>query len=97
MKDTNDNLVGVLLKVIKLLEKHQLDWAEVMKGLLNNYVNLAYSGTKKEGAELIMESMLGGMGSLSDLVLYKDGKPLIEENEQLDALLDELYDECKKV
>ena len=97
MKDTSERLVVVLTQVVHLLNKHQPDWAEVMKNLLNNYVNLTHSSTKKEAAELIMKSMLGGMGSLSDLVLHKEGKPLIEENEQLDTLLDELYDECKKV
>lgn len=97
MNHTNERVVTVLIQVLHLLNQYQLAWATVMKDLLNNYVNLTHSSTKKEAAELIMKSMLGGMGSLSDLVLHKEGAPLIEENEQLDALLDELYDECKKV
>ena len=31
-------------------------------------------------------SMLGGMGSLNDLILHRDGKWLVVENDQLDAL-----------
>jgi hypothetical protein len=92
-----DKIVNLLIPVIQLLARYEKDWSEVMRGLLDNYVNLTYSATKKEAALLIMKSMLGGMGSLSDLILYKDGKMLIEENDQLDDLLDELYVECKNL
>ncbi len=39
-------------------------------------------------------SMYGGMGSLNDLVLYKDGQPLRKENDELDALRSKLYALC---
>lgn len=38
--------------------------------------------------------MLGGMGSLSDLVLYLNGQPLIEESDELDKLRSEIYNAC---
>jgi hypothetical protein len=39
-------------------------------------------------------SMYGGMGSLNDLVLYKDGRVLAKENEELDGLRSRLYGLC---
>jgi len=40
-------------------------------------------------------SMFGGMGSLSDLVLYRDGKPLVKENNEFDELRKKLYAICR--
>lgn len=37
-------------------------------------------------------SMYGGMGSLNDVVLYRDGQVLIAENNEFDALRAQLYD-----
>lgn len=39
-------------------------------------------------------SMYGGMGSFSDLVLYKDGHLLIEESNKLFSLRALLYENC---
>jgi len=39
-------------------------------------------------------NLYGGMGSFFDVVLYKDGKPLIQENNKLSRLTSELYDFC---
>jgi len=39
-------------------------------------------------------SMYGGMGSLNDLVLYRNGQPLVAENVELDSLRSELYQLC---
>jgi hypothetical protein len=39
-------------------------------------------------------SLYGGMGSLNDLILYSNGKPLVSENNELDALRSQLYDLC---
>lgn len=38
--------------------------------------------------------MLGGMGSLNDLVLYRDGRTLFQENDTLEKLRAEIYDVC---
>lgn len=35
--------------------------------------------------------MFGGMGSLNDLILYKDGKPMHMENNELDSLKPRLF------
>ncbi len=38
--------------------------------------------------------LLGGMGSLNDIVLSRNGVPLIEENNKLEALRRALYNNC---
>lgn len=40
-------------------------------------------------------AMFGGMGSLNDVVLYKDGQPMVSENRELDSLRSRLYDLCR--
>ena len=39
-------------------------------------------------------SMYSGMGSLNDVVLYKDGRILKDENDNLDGLRERLYQLC---
>jgi hypothetical protein len=39
-------------------------------------------------------SLYGGSGSINDIVLYEQAKPLLNENNELHALLAELYDAC---
>ncbi|KPG98033.1 hypothetical protein AEQ67_15670 [Pseudomonas sp. RIT-PI-q] len=39
-------------------------------------------------------SLYGGSGSINDIVLYEQAKPLLDENNKLHALLAELYDVC---
>lgn len=44
-----------------------------------------------------IRGMYGGMGSLNDIVLYKNGQPLIAENDEFDTLRTELYDLCREI
>ncbi|WP_425319215.1 DUF6966 domain-containing protein [Chromobacterium violaceum] len=39
-------------------------------------------------------SLYGGMGSLNDLILYKDGQPLAKENVELDSFRIKLHALC---
>lgn len=41
-------------------------------------------------------SMYGGMGSLNDVILYKDGQPLALENTELNELREKLYQLCRE-
>ncbi len=45
----------------------------------------------QEGASAIV-GMYGGMGSLNDVILYEGNKPLVDENEEFDALRSELFE-----
>ncbi|MDZ3994866.1 DUF6966 domain-containing protein [Pseudomonas sp. Teo4] len=38
--------------------------------------------------------LYGGMGSLTDIVLYRNGQPLISENNELAELRTKLYELC---
>jgi len=39
-------------------------------------------------------SLYGGMGSINDVVLYENAKPLLDENNQLQGLLSDLHQLC---
>lgn len=42
-----------------------------------------------------LKGLYGGMGSFNDIVLHKDGLPLIKENDELDNLRHILYNQLK--
>lgn len=67
------------------------DWAnalEKFRGEISNDPSDASAG---------ILSMYGGMGSLNDLVLHRGGRPLVEENDEFDALRSELYRLCHEI
>ncbi|WP_157222731.1 DUF6966 domain-containing protein [Pseudomonas sp. GM74] len=39
-------------------------------------------------------TLYGGLGSINDIVLYSNGQPMIQENNELDQLLSKLHDRC---
>jgi hypothetical protein len=93
----NTVITQKLISLIQLLDRFNNPWAGKMKKLLDNYLNLTESTNKQEAAKLIINSMLGGMNSLSDVVLHKNKILVIKENNELNKLLDELYLECKSL
>lgn len=48
-----------------------------------------------EGARINIRALFGGMGSLNDLVLQRDGIALVVENDEFDMLREELYQLCR--
>lgn len=42
-----------------------------------------------------LKGLYGGMGSFNDIVLHKNGRPLIQENDELDDLRHTLYNQLK--
>lgn len=89
----NTQIIILLEQVICLLiNNSQEQWGHFLQNAKNNFIE---SKNKKEAIEPIIKSMLGGAGSLSDVVLYREGKLLVDENNQLYDLLNKLYDECK--
>jgi hypothetical protein len=74
--DKNDKIILLLEESIKLLsENNQKRWAEGLTCLMRHYIE---SDNKQEAAVLI-KKLYGGAGTLNDVVLHKDRKPLIEE------------------
>jgi hypothetical protein len=80
---------AVLVRMIDLLRQGLLDdWANALSRCL---VLLA---SDPDGARAQINAMHGGMGSLNDLVLYKNGQPMTRENNELDGLRAELFKNC---
>jgi hypothetical protein len=91
--DKDDKMIVFLEENIKLLsENDEKRWAEVLTRLMQNYIE----SDNKQGVASLIKKLYGGAGTFNDLVLHKDGKPLIEENNQLEKLRHELYEECIK-
>lgn len=64
------------------------NWAHLLNQLnheIENEPNAAFSK---------LFSLFGGMGSFGDIVLYRDGQPLIAENNELSELRSTLYELC---
>ncbi len=85
---------NLLLELSKLLNRHnEARWC-------NAFLVLYKESFRYEGANydhcFIREIMnlYGGMGSFNDLILHKDMKSLDKENDQLDNLRNQLYEEC---
>lgn len=79
----------LLLRLTALLRgAGQLEWADRMA------LYGAQLDSDPEGTVAQVRRLYGGMGSLNDIVLYKDNRPLVRENTELDALRTELYDAC---
>lgn len=96
--NSNQKIAELLEQTINLLaENNQEEWANCLRNLLNNYVNSSDKKDEKEAVIPIMRVMLGGSGSLSDVVLHKERKPLINDNNKLYDLPNQLYDECNKL
>jgi hypothetical protein len=92
--NSNDKIIEVSEKIVMHLKNNgEEHWSSVIKKIHDEYIA---SGRKPEVAKKFVTIMRGGMGSFLDLVLHKDRKPLINENNRLDELRHELYEECKK-
>jgi hypothetical protein len=86
------NIEIVLKRMAELLRLGARDdWANALEkchGEIGNSPNVT-------AARIL--SMYGGMGSLNDLVLYRNGQLLVAENDALDALRSELYQLCHEI
>ncbi len=93
--NSNDKINIIVNDLIVLLKNNdEPHWAQVLSNILQDYKT---SNAEKETAALFLKIMQGGMGSFLDLVLHKNAKPLIAENNRLDELRHKLYEECKRL
>lgn len=94
MEYEGDEVKELIIKIIFLLAIGEEDyWLRYFK---YNLERLDKENDKKEVIRSLSQIFKGGMGSFSDVVLHKDGIPLIRENNQLEALKDQLFDACEK-
>jgi hypothetical protein len=83
------NIQSVLSNMATLLRScGQNNWAYMLDRL--------NSEMKREPLATISKilSIFGGIGSFGDVILYRDGQPLIAENDELYHLKTALYDLC---
>ena len=86
----NINQIKIVLeRIIQLLQSNGAE--DVSSGLTNSLYDLDVDPVLTVAC---LRQMYGGMGSFNDLILHKDGKPLGDENDELDKLRDELFQLC---
>jgi hypothetical protein len=80
---------AILLTMSKLLEEHDEEsWASALARLAAEYGD---DPVKVEGR---IRALYGGMGSFSDIVLYRDGNVARDASRKLDDLRHRLFDLC---
>jgi hypothetical protein len=91
MTNTQD-IETVLTRMAELLRLgcHE-DWADA---LVKHQIDLV-TDPLVTSAKIL--AMYGGMGSINDLILYKDGQLLLKETNEFDALRSQLNELCRKV
>ena len=93
--ETHNEIIIILSKLIALLEETEdYDWACFFK---NKKKNLMSTNNKEQIAREIIDSYRGGMGSFVDLVLQKNMKMLINENNLLNEYRESLFESCEKI
>lgn len=86
------NAETVLTRMAELLRlSERNDWANALEKFRREIAN-APSTT---AASIL--AMYGGMGSLNDIILYRNGKLLTAENNEFNALSSKLYQLCHKI
>ncbi|MDF0607196.1 hypothetical protein HZU77_016390 [Neisseriaceae bacterium TC5R-5] len=86
------NIEKVLTRMVELLRfGSRDDWANA----LENCCKEVRYNPNDTAAKIL--SMYGGMGSLNDIVLYKNSQPLIAENTEFDILRSDLYQICHAI
>jgi len=93
--NSHEKIANISDQLIELLKENDENyWSKIIENIRDEYIASVNKGSSVQQFIAIMQ---GGMGSFLDLVLHKDRKPLINENNQLDNLRRQLYNECNKV
>ena len=92
-----DYISDILNKIISVLERSsEDDWLNIFKEIIKNYESLTNDDEKEVYRRKLLR-IYGGMGSFSDLVLYKNNDVLHKENNELDELRKELFEELRRL
>jgi hypothetical protein len=91
--ERNDAQIQSLIEdLIRLLRNNdELSWADIFRSVLYKLHN---TRDKVEVIREIIGLYKGGMGSFSDLVLHKNKKMLVDENDKLAELKKEIFNKC---
>jgi hypothetical protein len=87
----NLNLLILVINEINelLITVGEPDWSDAFNKFRQKCNDVDSENLKDLRVEILR--LYGGMGSFNDLVLYKQGQPMLEENKKLDALRKELF------
>lgn len=86
MNNEIESLELIIEKLIALFEEFDLRiWEKSYKNML------LCLQEDSDYAKYQLRISFGGMGSINDLILHRDGIPLIEENNYLNELRNKLY------
>jgi hypothetical protein len=88
LKDIRNNAESI----IKLLSISDSNSSQHFLGLLRRYIKTLDSSPEYAVQDIL--ALFGGMGSFDDLLLYKDGRLLKEENSSLSVLKSKLFKSC---
>lgn len=87
-----EQIKSTLARMNQLLNSNGYsEWANSIKKLHDQIDGDPYYITRN------ILRLYGGMGSLNDIVLYKDGQPPIKENNEFDELRSKLYHLCHQI
>lgn len=87
-----ESIQAIIKQIIALLcENDEQEWAEYLNRIVHDLGNL---DTRMSAIRNLSDIYKGGMGSFTDLVLQKNYKMLVEENNKLADLKHELYNVC---
>lgn len=79
-----------VIDIVSILSNNdENSWAKIFEKL-GSELDVDY-----ERALEALKGLYGGMGSFNDIILHKDGLPLIKENDELDNLRHILYNQLK--
>lgn len=84
-----EKAIDRVLKV--LVASGETNWSETLRAALEQCRNATRNDETQEVARSI-RSLYGAMGSFSDLVLFKDGRVLHAENDELEEARNRLFD-----
>ena len=85
---------NLLIKLSQLLiNNNEKNWGNALLRLHKESFNYEGKNYDPYFIRRIM-NIYGGMGSFNDLILHKNMKPLKKENDELDDLRNDLYEEC---
>lgn len=85
----------ILNRIISVLEESsESDWLKTLDEISKKYKTL--TDDEKVVYKRKLLRIYSGMGSFSDLVLYKNNRVLYKENNELNALRRDLFEELRK-
>lgn len=87
-----DELLNALADAAGLLKANgEQGWADIMEESSRRVAQDSVAGAGD------VKSLFGGAGSLNDLILHRNGMPLVQENDELEALRARIYAQTRSL